>query len=740
VQFDICLGCGIATGDFTVELQYAENYGSNNGDATTTIVGPTSVWQYALGPQCNPAITPATCRNWTGIPASGSFAREWSSSSPWAATSVFFSRDYSTDSTGSSWTRITLPLPAGTGVPGRRYRLIVQRGSSAPLAQADWAITNLYIGGGCGGGCNGRGACINGVCSCDPSFTLSGGTCVPIRGALLTEFSTSFDSTVLLRSMWNAVMGGSVSSTQVVGSGNSLYFAGTNGARRAITVDLNTQAAEFLEFSMFYTRWSSEVVLAYSTNGGITWNLLTTTASITSQVTMQFIIPLVGTPAQSPATRFMWWQPLYGGASLDTWAIDDIYIGPNRARPTFIDQTLGNFNDTNIVTEISNGVIRPYCGRDNAVVMTNSSVSGQQYIEFAPVNATGNVFVQFDINAGCGVGVNDFAVEVHFADNYGSNNGVPTTFAANSGPWRYVLPTPCNPALSSPVCTTWNAPAAPGRYLSNSWSYSTSWIGGGVVFSKDLVLDYWSNPVWQRVTLPLTFTAAYTGRRFRIIVQRRFLESEWAVTNVYIGAACSRECLEHGTCVNGTCVCDDSFTLTSGGACMPTPGALMAELRETFENDLSAQQWLGIGGCIASTAQTVVNGRSLVCDMTASRILTTRDMDMTIGEFIQLQLLMGPLAGNFPVVAAYSTDGGLIWNTLGTVATSNTNTNVVFTLPIDARTNATRFRWWQPLYQGAAQNIWVGTNIVLLIFVLPLQTFLCIFETIEIFLSHTTGD
>ena len=28
---------------------------------------------------------------------------------------------------------------------------------------------------------------------------------------------------------------------------------------------------------------------------------------------------------------------------------------------------------------------------------------------------------------------------------------------------------------------------------------------------------------------------------------------DWAIDNVYIGSGCSVECVQHGSCVNGTC-------------------------------------------------------------------------------------------------------------------------------------------------------------------------------------------
>ena len=694
IQFDFAVGCGVVSSDYWIDLQFANNWGTNNGDGLPLLAG--SVWRSLLAPQCNPVSTPTNCPNMTfQPPPGGRHVNTWFTGTPWTSGSWLYSRDYSTDLWGQTWTRVTIPLPSSAGVIGRRYRFVINRPSPNSIA-TEWAVSNLYIGAGCGGGCNGRGYCNNGVCACDAGFELRDGTCIPTPLALPAEFRETFNAPLSTAS-WASIRGGLWSSAQ------TLLMNSTTGARRAVTTDIDTRLAEFIEFtlSLSLILSTSNVVLSFSVNGGITWSLISVASQpLSSTASSIYVLPLA---ARSPATRFMWWQPLYT-YTYETWALDDIYIGPGSARPAFINQRQDNFSSPNIISLITSGSVQSYCSRSNAVVM--SGTTGFQTIETNIINMTGNAFVQFDMNVGCGTVGSDFVIEVHYIDTPLN----PTTVALPqpSLTWSYVQSAPCNPATSPVTCTSWNASSTPGNFVTSTWSYGTAWTLGGVYYSRDLVSDYWGLPLWRRVTLPLPIASTYVGRRVRLYRRVDSGSDTWAISNMYVGSVCSRNCLAHGVCSNGACVCDTGFTLSSQGACVSS-GDFPTELRETFENDLSTDVWLSAGGCGPSTSVVVTAGRSLLFDRGSTRDLVTLDMDSTIAEFMQFNLYSAPSSPLFPISVSFSVNGGLTWRLLGvsSPSTAGSSQYLAFNLPSEAKTNATRYRWWQPLFSSTSGSSWV---------------------------------
>ena len=247
IQFDLNTGWTGATSAFTIEVQYADNYGANSGNPVGLSVGSPSgtPWQYVLGGQCDPAAASQQCTNWTWTQPPGTYSNGYmtfAATTSWSGASIFYSYDYATDYWGNgSWTRITLPLPAGSG-PTRRYRIVAQRSTTT----STWGISNLYIGVGCSGGCNNKGYCVAGTCVCDAGMLFVNNTCVSQPG-LLTVLRESFE-TALLPVYWSYINGGSTSGT-VVSGGQSFQF---NGAvsRRLVTVDMDTRNATYMEFTL----------------------------------------------------------------------------------------------------------------------------------------------------------------------------------------------------------------------------------------------------------------------------------------------------------------------------------------------------------------------------------------------------------------------------------------------------------------------------------------------------------
>ena len=68
-----------------------------------------------------------------------------------------------------------------------------------------------------------------------------------------------------------------------------------------------------------------------------------------------------------------------------------------------------------------------------------------------------------------------------------------------------------------------------------------------------------------------------------------------------------------------------------------------------------------------------------------------------------------PNQQNHPILLQFSTDGGITWITMETMAfdeSSNSPVYVALEIPFQARTNATLVRWWQPSRQGRFLDEW----------------------------------
>jgi hypothetical protein len=306
IQFYLNTGCLGAATDFSVNLHYTDTLGANGANPTPLTAGTS--WLYALAAQPNPAAPPYTGSAW--VPPPGQInGINWLTSSLWVGGSVFFSREYSTDYLGRSlWTRVTIPLTNNSLMPyGRRFRLIAERGGST----SEWAIAKLYIGPGCPTGCLGHGDCVDGACVCDTGYMLSGANCVP-SSRLPSEALATFGSLVLDSNLWATANGGAAASNVNLADGFGFVFSGSN-PRKLITIDLDTTVALFLEMSL-YCSTTQDIVVSYSSTGGMSWATLASTYVQSSRSTFQWVV-MLPPAAKTPATRFMFWMPLFTGGS-----------------------------------------------------------------------------------------------------------------------------------------------------------------------------------------------------------------------------------------------------------------------------------------------------------------------------------------------------------------------------------------------------------------------------------------
>lgn len=274
-----------------------------------------------------------------------------------------------------------------------------------------------------------------------------------------------------------------------------------------------------------------------------------------------------------------------------------MYIGPGTSvRPTVIQNV---FNSTSVdpdqILFYPNAKIEPFCGRNTL----HFKGDGAQQLLTNGMNVLAGSFMQFEINMGCTGAATDFTVLAEFSDN----NGISwASMVTNS--------VPCDPSTGSSSCSSW------------------SWMTGSVFRS----VNY--NSRWARVTLAVPGSSS--NRRFRLRATGTGSTQEWAITNLYIGNECVNGCSGRGSCINSQCVCDNNF---SGPSCGTVSGVLSTTLRETFENDLTTQNWvLTVGGGVGVPACGITSEqRAYVFSGGAQRALITADLDLRTALFMQVR-------------------------------------------------------------------------------------------------------
>ena len=96
-----------------------------------------------------------------------------------------------------------------------------------------------------------------------------------------------------------------------------LYFGGPY-TRRLVTVPLNLQLAQYVEFNLYQavSNSSNNVVFAYSSTNGNTWTQLSASSQQSLSSTASYTLALPSEARRSGVT-LMWWQPNHGAG--DQW-------------------------------------------------------------------------------------------------------------------------------------------------------------------------------------------------------------------------------------------------------------------------------------------------------------------------------------------------------------------------------------------------------------------------------------
>lgn len=155
-------------------------------------------------------------------------------------------------------------------------------------------------------------------------------------GSIVDDFDPGIDNT-----MWSTISSGTAGTGCGGVTGNGLHFDGTGTNRSAITIPINTTVCTTIDFAMRMGSTGSggapcenadageDVVLEYSTDGGVTWvNIQTYDESLwDANPNWQNFTVNIPVAAQTVNTMFRWRQVSFSSCTgCDNWSLDNIDI------------------------------------------------------------------------------------------------------------------------------------------------------------------------------------------------------------------------------------------------------------------------------------------------------------------------------------------------------------------------------------------------------------------------------
>lgn len=148
------------------------------------------------------------------------------------------------------------------------------------------------------------------------------------------------------------------------------------------------------------------VLFQYSTNGGVSWNLIQSYAYNTrSYLTATLNFP---SPSWGNRTRLRWTQGYNLGSGTNQWVIDGLALRTSVPTTLFED-----FSQSDILAKFATmryGQVSPsgYCGRSPAAVFDQSTAEARTFstrtlnLSSYSIDSANPVVIQFELNEGCG--------------------------------------------------------------------------------------------------------------------------------------------------------------------------------------------------------------------------------------------------------------------------------------------------------------------------------------------------
>ncbi|GFO21735.1 reelin [Plakobranchus ocellatus] len=579
-----------------------------------------------------------------------------------------------------------------------------------------WAVSRVYIGHPCLELCHGHGTCHLGACSCHDGF--SGESCTPqnkLDSSIHADFGHRYDP-----KMDFTIRGGEVIHADegcgIILAGESLLFD-KDGARELLTKDMNTELVDFLQFWIQIggessgsdrgggnviagdgarcsgaDRRSESILVRYSNDGGIRWTLLADLHHKKYRTPSFVHLPLPE-KAKSKHTRFQLWQPEHSGQGTDHWAVDEIMFG-NYSKLHTLEDDFNTYLDpiqSGQWRVITDGATGKYCGRLQPSLVMSNQVNRKLIISKDVQLKPGNV-LQFEINVDCG-------------KLYRWNHPVILQYSHDNGHTWSLVEDPC---YMDQECD--------GKLTEGSIYYTGT------------------HGQWTLVVIPISDKIAMHPAIFQWW-QQGGVDHSFSLDNVYIGPQCPHNCNRRGVCSHGVCHCLDvqeDGAEVSGPDCAPS-GVTPQGMLDRFDNQNMPlmEFWQHIrSGHLGRGCGVVDLGDSLYFGGDGTREAQTWQLNTTEKRILEVSIKIG--ADRFSatcrpassreeaVIIDFSRDNGISWSVLRVVQPSFEDVKsatILVNLPLEAKSDRTIFRFWQPLGLGgmpraewAIDSVLVGVN------------------------------
>ncbi|XP_077972003.1 reelin-like isoform X1 [Styela clava] len=596
------------------------------------------------------------------------------------------------------WVRLTLPLPEAALTKHTRFRFI-QDGYST-VEEIKWAIDNIFIGidEQCPRMCSGHGTCLHDGCRCDVGYF--GISCNTTSDDLPSSLAADFNTNNYFTNMFKMATGSEIGyDCGLLGTGKALVFNG-EGDRRLITKPYNGTNLKYLQFAILMGRHSSVgtcqspqvpgdgILVHYTTNHGVTWNLMEVIPFDAERKTRVVSIPLPH-EASVPGLQIRWWQPNENRQGKAVWALDDVILTSDLYKSIF--STAENYQKIyHASVSFHTGLLTNQCNGTNILLFSpqpSQYIDTLRYAETQTMETSEGYVLEADINLGCSLNPSNNDIQ-------DQNHEVLLQYSKDEGvTWHLVLEE--------------NLPGS-----TNEDSYHSA--------SVYHISEY---NTWRTATVPMPENTWSSSLRLRV-VQNEKSNSVWALNHVYMGPACSMHCRNRGRCRNGKCICNAD---SQGPSCL-SRSQLPSGINEVF-NDvhrLYKTGWNLLGGSVASSAVDkagcgpMSSGFYMHFHKAGVRKLSTPDLDTSLGGQIQFYIRIGggnckvPTERANGVLLQYSNNGGVTWHLLDELYFNEylVPKYVHRDIPAEARTKQTRFQWWQPKNEGSDRDEWSITNII----------------------------
>ncbi|KAK3548865.1 hypothetical protein QTP70_021277 [Hemibagrus guttatus] len=574
----------------------------------------------------------------------------------------------------------------------------------AGMTPPTWALDNVFIGPPCQNMCSGHGKCVRGThCKCDHGYSGSNCSVADVQNPdFLKEdfeeidynvhyYTVEFEPFLFVKDdtseskNFKLVSGGKPSrKCGIMASGNHMFF-NEDGLRMLETIDMDLSNARFVQFFLRLgcgkaspDPRSQPVLLQFSVNGGISWNLLQKFFYTNSSNQAELVALEIPLQARTTEARLRWWQPSENGYVHSPWVIDKVVVGGSASSWGPLEDNFSTIDERLWILH-PGGTRMPVCGSDgNAFAFIEKS--NTRYAVTTDISVGQDALIQFDFSASCSVTSSCYSVELEYSLDLGLT-------------WKPLL-RDCLP--TNPDCSSYT-------------------------LQRILVSDTYNK--WGRVTLPIPAYARSQATRFRWLQQTPFDKQQtWALDNVYIGDGCPEMCSGHGRCKQNSCVCDPEW---AGGFCDEAILPLLSQVKDSFSRAPSPSYWrLLTGGKLSTVCGAVASGRALHFSGLCTRQLVTVDLNLTNAEFVQFYFMYGcmapPTSRNQSVLLEFSLMGGISWNLLTEINYDqyskpgiNFHRFVNVLLPPTAQAVGVQLRWWQPQHDGADRADWALDNVLI---------------------------